>query len=146
MLLALKLVLGMVLLKFARDRYRGMKKREVESLSSQPSQPPHSSQHQPSQPSQNPSQNQSKSENQSQNQPQPQPQKEKENFNTEGKRLGSWGMTELDDDKKRWIYDDERDTLRVMREKEAKWREKSERMGLQEFAKISRYEMVKRIW
>ncbi|CZR52268.1 related to membrane protein [Phialocephala subalpina] len=72
--------------------------------------------------------------------------KEKENYNTEGRRLGSWGMTEMDEDKKRWIYDDDKEHLRVMREKEQKWREKSERMGMQEFGKISRYEMVKRIW
>ncbi|KUJ12332.1 DUF747-domain-containing protein [Mollisia scopiformis] len=106
-LLALKLVLGMLLLKFARNRYKSMKKREHESQSKNG---------------------------------------EKENYNTEGKRLGSWGMTEMDEDKKRWIFEDDKEALRVGREKEAKWREKSERMGLQEFGKISRYEMVKRIW
>lgn len=72
--------------------------------------------------------------------------KEKESFDTEGKRLGVWGMTEMDDDKKRWIYEDDKETLRGMREKEGKWREKSDRMGIQEFGKISRYDMVKRIW
>lgn len=70
------------------------------------------------------------------------------NMNTtaEGKRLGVWGMTELDDDKKRWIYEDDKETLRVMKEKEGRGREKSDRMGLNEFGKISRYDMVKRIW
>lgn len=114
-LLALKLVLGMLLLKFARNRYKSMKKREHEA------------------------QKQSA-------QPDGQAQPPKENYNTEGRRLGSWGMTETDEDKKRWIYDDDKEHLRGMREKEQKWREKSERMGIQEFGKISRYEMVKRIW
>jgi F0F1-type ATP synthase membrane subunit b/b' len=113
-LLALKLVLGMLLLKFARNRYKGIKKREHES--------------------------------QTQSQQSQGKEKEKESYNTEGKRLGSWGMTEMEEDKKRWIYEDDKETLRSMKEKEGKWREKSDKMGIQEFGKISRYDMVKRIW
>lgn len=95
-LLALKLVLGMLLLRFARNRYRTMKLRE----------------HQ--------------------------------NYSTEGKRLGGWGMTEVDDDKKRWIYDDEPEKLVVMKEKEKAAKEKAGKSL--DFEKISRYELVKRIW
>src|SRR6187402_1849282 len=80
-LLACKLVLGMLLLKFARNRYRTMKKREHQS------------------------------------------------YDTEGKRLGGWGMTEVDDDKKRWIYDDDPDSLRKMKEKERHAKEKAEKKG-----------------
>ncbi|KAH7346623.1 eukaryotic membrane protein family-domain-containing protein [Rhexocercosporidium sp. MPI-PUGE-AT-0058] len=95
-LLACKLVLGMLLLKFARNRYRTMKKREHQS------------------------------------------------YDSEGKRLGIWGMTEVDEDKKRWFYDDNPETLKKMKEKEKIGKEKSEKS--QDFGKISRYEMVKRIW
>ncbi|KAE8453265.1 hypothetical protein EG329_011332 [Mollisiaceae sp. DMI_Dod_QoI] len=130
-LLALKLVLGMLLLKFARNRYKSMKKRE------------HASQNSPQPQSQSQSQS---SQTQVQAQSKPEKGPEKESYNTEGRRLGSWGMAETDDDKKRWIYEDDKETLRVLKEKEAKWREKSDRMGIQEFGKISRYEMVKRIW
>lgn len=122
-LLAFKLVLGMVLLKFARNRYKGMKKAESQSQSQSQT---------TSQPTQTNQQGQSKD--------------GKETYSTEGKRVGPGGVTEVDDDKKRWIFEDDKETLRGMREKEGKWREKSERMGLQEFGKIGRYDMVKRIW
>ncbi|PBP20742.1 eukaryotic membrane protein family [Diplocarpon rosae] len=95
-LLACKLVLGMLLLKFARNRYRTMKKREHHS------------------------------------------------YSAEGKRLGIWGMTEVDDDKRRWIYHDDPEALSKMKEKERIGKEKAEKS--QDFGKISRYEMLKRIW
>jgi hypothetical protein len=99
-LLACKLVLGMLLLKFARNRYRSMKKREHQS------------------------------------------------YDTGGKRVGGWGMVEVDDDKKRWIYNDDPETLRKLKEKERAAKEKAEKEGVgQDFGKISRYEMsAKRIW
>jgi hypothetical protein len=98
-LLACKLVLGMLLLRFARNRYQDMKKRE------------------------------------------------QQNYSTEGKRLGGWGIVEVDEDKKRWIYDDDPETLRKVKEKERAAKEKAEKSGTeQDFGKISRYEMVKRIW
>jgi hypothetical protein len=98
-LLACKLVLGMVLLKFARDRYSTMKKREHRS------------------------------------------------YDTGGKRVGGWGMVEVDDDKKRWIYDDDPETLKKLREKERAARDKEKVGAVQDFSKISRYEMAaKRIW
>jgi hypothetical protein len=96
-LLACKLVLGMVLLKFARNRYRTMKKRE------------------------------------------------NENYNMEGKRLGSWGMVEMEDEKRRHIFEDDPETLKRLKEKERLGKEKA--AAGQDFSKISRYEMsAKRIW
>ncbi|KAI6711759.1 hypothetical protein JHW43_005711 [Diplocarpon mali] len=95
-LLACKLVLGMLLLRFARNRYRTMKKREHQS------------------------------------------------YGAEGKRLGILGMTEVDDDKRRWIYNDDQEALSKMKEKERIGRERAEKS--QDFGKISRYEMIKRIW
>ncbi|KAJ8062775.1 hypothetical protein OCU04_008033 [Sclerotinia nivalis] len=98
-LLACKLVLGMLLLKFARNRYQTMKMREHRS------------------------------------------------YETGGKRVGGWGMVELNDDKKRWIYDDDSETLKKMKEKERMARDKEKVGAVQDFSKISRYEMAaKRIW
>lgn len=100
-LLACKLVLGMLLLKFARNRYSSMKKRENQS------------------------------------------------YDTAGKRLGGWGTIEVDDSKKRWIYDDDLETLQKLKEKERAAKEKNEKGNGQgqDFSKISRYEMsAKRIW
>jgi hypothetical protein len=97
-LLACKLVLGMLLLKYARNRYSNMKKRE------------HT------------------------------------NYDTGGKRVGGWGMVEVDDAKKRWIYDDDMETLNKLKEKERGAKEKAATAG-HDFSKISRYEMsAKRIW
>lgn len=102
-LLALKLVLGMILLRFARNRYADMKKREFQS------------------------------------------------YDTGGKRVGGWGMIEVDEDKRRWIYEDDTEGLRRLREKERAGREKAEKAVQEgkasEFSRVSRYEMsAKRIW
>ena len=101
-LLACKLVLGMILLRFARNRYRSMKQRE------------------------------------------------NVNYDAGGKRVGGWGMVEVDEDKRRHIYADDPDTLRKMREKERAAKEKAAKggsAGSDSFARISRYEMAaKRIW
>ena len=95
-LLACKLVLGMLLLRFARNRYQDMKKRE------------------------------------------------NKDYSTEGKRLGAWGIVEIEDDKKRWLYDDDPEHLKKLKEKERAAKEKAG--AEQDFGKISRYELVKRIW
>ena len=100
-LLVCKLVLGMVLLKFSRNRYSGMKKRD------------------------------------------------QMNYDTGGKRVGGWGTIEVDDGKKKWIYQDDPEALKKMKEKEKVAKEKSEMDGGSaiDFGKISRYEMsAKRIW
>lgn len=107
-LLATKLLLGMCLLSFARNRYRGMKAREQESA------------------------------------------------HAEGRRLGGWGVTEVDEEKKRWFLEDDREGLRGGRERERE-REKGEKGNNAGTGKgkgdgggltsVSRYSMVaKRIW
>ncbi|KAI9796354.1 MAG: hypothetical protein M1833_006359 [Piccolia ochrophora] len=97
-LLACKLVLGMVLLGFARGRYKGMKERE------------------------------------------------RQDVGTGGRRIGGWGVVEVDDDKKRWIYQDDPEGAKAAREREKAMRERQERWdaGL---SGVRRYSMAaKRIW
>ncbi|OJD36581.1 uncharacterized protein BKCO1_1000069 [Diplodia corticola] len=69
---------------------------------------------------------------------------------TDGKRVGGWGVVEVEDDKKRWIYADDPEGLRALREREAKAREKEmkeARGGDGKLEGTSRYSMVaKRIW
>ncbi|KAI9889055.1 MAG: hypothetical protein M1814_005844 [Vezdaea aestivalis] len=102
-LLAIKLVLGMCLLSFARRRYKGMKEREGV------------------------------------------------NIYTGGRRVGGWGVVEVDEDKRRWIYADDPEGMRAARERERVIRDKG-RDGSSSgkevgFSGVSRYTMVaKRIW
>ncbi|KAL8994846.1 MAG: hypothetical protein Q9169_005293 [Polycauliona sp. 2 TL-2023] len=97
-LLTLKIILGMVLLTWARKRYAGMKEREKESV------------------------------------------------HAEGRRVGGWGVVEVDEDKRRWIYMDDAEGARKSRERERVAREKGEGTGTG-FERLERYSMVaKRIW
>lgn len=97
-LLILKLLLGMILLSYARGRYKGMKEREAESVQA------------------------------------------------EGRRVGGWGVVEVDDDKRRWIYMDDMEGGRKAREREERLKEMQE-IGGGDFGKVRRYSMVaKRIW
>ena len=32
---------------------------------------------------------------------------EKQNFDTQGRRVGGWGAVEVNEDKRRWIYEDD---------------------------------------
>ena len=97
-LLALKLILGMALLSFARNRYKGMKDRERQIV------------------------------------------------DTQGKRIGGWGVVEVNEDKRRWIYEDDPDRLRELREREDRGRKKAEK-GEVKLDGVQRYSMVaKRIW
>jgi hypothetical protein len=63
--------------------------------------------------------------------------------------VGGWGVVEVGEEKRRWIYDDDPDALRDLREKEAKAKAKAEKAvnepdGLDG---VSRYMMAaKRIW
>ncbi|KIX95685.1 uncharacterized protein Z520_08392 [Fonsecaea multimorphosa CBS 102226] len=101
-LLACKLVLGMLLLAFARSRYRSMKLRERNPI-----------------------------------------------YHVDGgRRVGGWGVVEVDDDKRRWIYEDDPAGLKALREREEKDKKNKERgNGVESFDKVRRYEMVaKRIW
>ena len=98
-LLALKLLLGVALLHFARTRYRSMKERERQS------------------------------------------------FHAEGRRIGGWGVVEVDDEKKRWIYADDPDGLRKARQGEFQARKKATAEGGGDLSNVDRYSMVaKRIW
>ena len=100
-LLALKLVLGMCLLSFARHRYKGMKQREKTSI------------------------------------------------HAEGRRVGGWGVVEVDEDKRRWIYADDPEGAKKLREREIATKEKEARLEREgeSFDKVARYEMInKRIW
>ena len=105
-LLACKLVLGMLLLSFARARYRTMKEREKNPI----------------------------------------------HHVEGGRRVGGWGVVEVDQDKRRWIYEDDPEGLRALQEREDRDRAKRERdkekgLGVDYFDKVKRYEMVgKRIW
>ncbi|KAI9672955.1 MAG: hypothetical protein M1817_003119 [Caeruleum heppii] len=96
--LGVKLVLGMLLLGFARRRYRGMKERE------------------------------------------------KQNFDSSGRRIGGWGVTPVEENKRRWIYLDDPEGEKRARERSL--REKAESTGGgSSFQGVSRYSMVaKRIW
>ncbi|EXJ64187.1 hypothetical protein A1O7_00523 [Cladophialophora yegresii CBS 114405] len=101
-LLALKLVLGMLLLSFARSRYRSMKLRERNPI-----------------------------------------------YHVDGgRRVGGWGVVEVDDDKRRWIYDDDPAGHKNVKDREEKDKKSKERgNGVESFEKVKRYEMVaKRIW
>ena len=119
-LLILKLLLGMVLLAFARSRYKKMK-----SLESEPRKSSHSSSHaHPNGDSIPP---------------------RKENFNVEGsRRSGGWGMVEVGDDKRRWIYADDPEGLHRVKEKEERDKNKDKDLKIDH---VQRYEMVaKKIW
>ena len=72
--------------------------------------------------------------------------KERENTSThaDGRRVGGWGVVEVDEDKRRWIYKDDPEGLRKLRERE---RDARERTGREDFGSVSRYSMAaKRIW
>ena len=78
--------------------------------------------------------------------------KEKEKNSTHdvqgGKRVGGWGVVEVDEDKRRWIYEDDAEGLKALKEREDRERVKKEKgIGEAAFDKVKRYEMVaKRIW
>ncbi|RMJ24356.1 cytomegalovirus gH-receptor family protein [Aspergillus sp. HF37] len=74
----------------------------------------------------------------------------REAYSVDGsRRVGGWGVVEVSDDKRRWIYADDPEGLRRLRGKEEKEKSagaggKGEEMSLDH---VQRYEMVaKRIW
>jgi len=98
-LLACKLVLGMCLLSFARNRYQSIKEREKLSL------------------------------------------------DTQGKRIGGWGTVEMDDEKRKMIYENDIEGAKALKERERKAKEKAEKTNAVDFGTVTRYEMsAKRIW
>ncbi|KAL8988887.1 MAG: hypothetical protein Q9177_002106 [Variospora cf. flavescens] len=92
-LLIVKLLLGMILLSYARGRYKGMKEREAEPVQA------------------------------------------------EGKRVGGWGVVEVDEDKRRWIYLDDKDGAKRAREREERVKEMQEKGG-GDFSRVRRYSMT----
>jgi predicted RNA-binding protein with PUA domain len=76
--------------------------------------------------------------------------KERENLSldTKGKRLGGWGMVEVDEDKRRWLYEDDPEGAKALKERERKAAERSrESEKGMDFGRVTRYEMsAKRIW
>ena len=69
-----------------------------------------------------------------------------------GRRVGGWGVVEVDDDKRRLIYEDDPAALQALRAKETKDKvrkeqEKEKGYTADGLEKIKRYEMAaKRIW
>ncbi|KAJ6127036.1 hypothetical protein N7523_002648 [Penicillium sp. IBT 18751x] len=123
-LLILKLILGMVLLAFARSRYKAMKSTETEPRT-EPRKSSHSSSH-PQPPTETPA-------------------PRKDEFIVDGaRRAGGWGMVEVGDEKRRWIYADDPEGLRRVKEKEEKDKNKDKDLKIDH---VQRYEMVaKKIW
>lgn len=109
-LLIVKLFLGMLLLRYSRDRYARMKIREHAVATGQA---------------------------------------EKESYDSKGKRIGGFGAVELGDDRRRWIYADDPDGLKKVRDRDKKMEDKREKGGdgEKDLSGVMRYEMVaKRIW
>lgn len=72
--------------------------------------------------------------------------REREVVDTNGRRVGGWGTVEVNEDKRRWIYEDDPDGVHQLREKERKGREKAEK-GDMKLDGVERYVMAsKRIW
>ena len=69
--------------------------------------------------------------------------REKTSSHADGRRVGGWGVVEVDEDKRRWIYKDDADGARKLREREARDR----KGGPESYGGVSRYSMAaKRIW
>lgn len=139
-LLTLKLLLGIILLSFSHSRYKAMKDREQKSeqkkereqtqakLLSSSSSTQLSQQKQPPQQQQAPS---------------------GQGFVIEGaKRFGGWAVVEVDDDKRRWIYVDDPDGLRKIKDREGRDNNPAAKdLSTASFEGVMRYEMAaKRIW
>ncbi|TKA80286.1 hypothetical protein B0A55_03022 [Friedmanniomyces simplex] len=98
-LLAFKLLLGMLLLSYARNRCSGIEERERQVTVA-----------------------------------------------VDGKRAGIGALTEVDEAKRRWIYQDDPDGLKVLREKEERGRKQNREKG-DKLEGVDRYMMAaKRIW
>ncbi|KAI1499929.1 eukaryotic membrane protein family-domain-containing protein [Biscogniauxia marginata] len=107
-LLIVKLLTGMLLLRYSRKRYAIMKLKEHAVAAGKA---------------------------------------DRENFSQPGQRIGPWGAVELGDERRKWIYEDDPDGLKKMRDRERKTQERFNDKGEDNFSKVVRYEMVaKRIW
>jgi len=72
---------------------------------------------------------------------------EHENFSQPGLRVGAFSSVEIGDERRKWIYEDDPEGLKRMRERDRKTQEKFKEKADDGLAKVVRYEMVaKRIW
>ncbi|KAI0103926.1 DUF747-domain-containing protein [Nemania sp. FL0031] len=72
---------------------------------------------------------------------------EYENFSQPGQRVGAFSSVEIGDERRKWIYEDDPEGLKRMRDRDRKTQEKFKEAGDDGLAKVVRYEMVaKRIW
>ncbi|KAL4922313.1 eukaryotic membrane protein family-domain-containing protein [Aspergillus aurantiobrunneus] len=122
LLLTLKLLLGMLLLTYARSRYKSMKQRETEHTAAA------SSSTTPGLPEENG------------------PPRARD-YDVDGaRRVGGWGTVEVNEDQRRWIYLDDPESLRKLKEKEGQ-KGKGARGDELHLDHVQRYEMAaKRIW
>ncbi len=105
-LLLAKLLLGMALLRYSRNRYVRMKAEERAVAAGQA---------------------------------------EPESFEAKGKRVGGYGKVEVGEDRRRWIFHDDPEGLKKLRDKER--RESGKGKKEMDLNTITRYEMIaKRIW
>ena len=75
--------------------------------------------------------------------------REQESAWSDGKRVGGWGAVEVGEDRRRWIYEDDAEGVKKMRDrdKETKEREGKSGGGGKGLGNVERYTMVaKRIW
>ncbi|KAF2642829.1 DUF747-domain-containing protein [Massarina eburnea CBS 473.64] len=75
--------------------------------------------------------------------------RERVNVETGGKKLGGFGVVDVTEEKRRWIYNDDAENLKRLRERDEKERAKEERERERgtNYGHVSRYAMVaKRIW
>ena len=74
--------------------------------------------------------------------------REKESSTADSKRFGGWGMVETGDERRKWIYEDDPEGLRRVREREEKDGKGGEgRKEGRKLDSVERYAMVgKRIW
>lgn len=75
--------------------------------------------------------------------------RERASYETQSRRVGGWGVVEVDEDKRRWVYEGDEEGLRHLREREARAREKAKGGGGAELKLdgVGRYMMAaKRIW
>ncbi|RJE20178.1 cytomegalovirus gH-receptor family protein [Aspergillus sclerotialis] len=120
-LLVLKLLLGMLLLNLARSRYKMMKSKEVDH-------------------------NHHGVADASSSSHQSEKSRGKEYSVDGSRRVGGWGVVEVNDDKRRWIYADDPEGLKRLKAKEEKEKTavKDDEMSMEH---VQRYDMVaKRIW
>ncbi|KAL4908941.1 eukaryotic membrane protein family-domain-containing protein [Aspergillus multicolor] len=123
-LLVCKLFLGMLLLTCARSRYRSMKQREADNAAAASSSatPVATESHGPPR---------------------------GRDYVVEGaRRVGGWGTVEVNEDSRRWIYLDDPDSLRKLKEKEKAAQKARAAQGDDlHLDHVQRYEMAaKRIW